>query len=113
MLGELAEFLVASDLVYDMRMAAYCEGLAEFMPASKVPPVKIIFVEQSAPHDVRVKTISDKSLAAGWDKWQESLTRIAECQKTGVWPGCDPAESELEFFGGEDLGLTLNGEPLT
>lgn len=50
-------------------------------------PCAIIAVEQDPPHDVGVFVVDDESLRVSDDEISRMLTRVAECRKTGVWPG--------------------------
>jgi hypothetical protein len=47
----------------------------------------IVAVENEPPHDVAVFELSDDDLYAGETKVAELLARVAECRRTGAWPG--------------------------
>lgn len=102
---------VASTLGYHIKLAAYQDGLCiNLIPAL---PVKIIFAEQTPPHDVRVMSVPTNVLIQGWDEWQRLLGIIAECERTGIWPGCDAGEGELHVWSdAEQLPVTLDGESI-
>jgi len=103
---------IASDFHYHVKLAAYQAGIQAV--TGKLLPVKVIWVEQDAPHDCRVQVVPAATLAKGWDAWQSVLTRIVECEKSGVWPGCDETESDLEIWGADDpsVNVMLDGEPM-
>lgn len=54
--------------------------------------VKIVVVQKKPPHDVVVYDIGDDELAAGREQYERALAIVAECTKTGVWPGQAPVE---------------------
>jgi len=101
---------VASQMGYHIKLAAYQDAVSHLIDT--VLPVKLIFVEQIAPHDVRVLNVPAAVLAQGWDEWQRLLGLIAVCERSGVWPGCDSGESELTVWatGAEHLPVTIDGE---
>ena len=103
---------VASTMGYHIKLAAYQDGISHI--TGEVLPVKIVFVEQIPPHDVRVLNVPASVLAQGWDEWQRLLGLIAECEAAGVWPGCDSGESDLTVWGdgSEFLPVTIEGESI-
>lgn len=46
-----------------------------------------IAVENTPPHDLRVHMLDDQSLQTGLLQYREMLSRYAECEKSGNWPG--------------------------
>lgn len=50
-------------------------------------PCALIPVEADAPHDVGVFVVDEESLRVADDKISRLLSRVAECRKTGIWPG--------------------------
>jgi len=86
---------VASKFRYDVRLAAYQDGISTLTGA--IPDCKLIFVEQKPPHDVRVYD-ANSVLVQGYDDWQRVLSEIAVCSKTGIWPGCSDTEDELKVW---------------
>jgi hypothetical protein len=50
----------------------------------------VIAVESSAPYDVAVYDFDADTIEAGRDLYRSSLTRVAECIATDVWPGVVP-----------------------
>ena len=88
---------IASTLGYHMKEAAYQAGVSVL--TGDILPVKIIWVEQYAPFDVRVMNVpGEPVLTQGYDEWQRLLAEIASCEASGVWPGCDQGESDLEIW---------------
>ena len=102
---------VASNFGYHISLAAYQGGVSDV--TGEIPGVKLIFVEQTPPHDVRVLTM-DNALIAGWDRWQSLLKDVLECSTSGVWPGCSDKESELKVWDAEAERetVTLDGEKI-
>jgi len=71
---------------YHAQLAWYHDGcLAAGMTFTK-PPV-LVFVENVAPWDVLVLRFDDDDLAVGRRVYRAALNRLAECRKTGIWPG--------------------------
>jgi len=102
---------VASTLGYHIKLAAYQDAVSHLI--DEVLPVKLIFVEQIAPHDVRVLNVPAAVLAQGWDEWQRLLGLIAVCERTGIWPGCDSGESDLIVWqDGGGMNITIDGESI-
>jgi hypothetical protein len=60
----------------------------------------LIAMEQAPPHDVGVYRLTpDGALWAGEVTRRAWLDRLAECLRSGVWPGACPEEQELELPG--------------
>ena len=87
---------IASTLGYHISLGAYQAGAAVLGLGTL--PCKVIFVEQQPPHDVRVKNIRLDVLGQGYDEWQRLLAEIASCEASGVWPGCDSTETDLDVW---------------
>ena len=87
---------IASNMGYHISLAAYQDAVSTL--TSEMPAVKVIFVEQLPPHDVRVLNVPNAVLAQGWDEWQRLLGQIAECEQSGVWPGCAALETDLAVY---------------
>ena len=100
---------IASNFGYHIALAAYQDGISTL--TGETVSAKLIFVEQQPPHDVRVMNVPDAVMAQGWDEWQHLLAQIAECKRTGIWPGCDSGESDLHVWdnGIEYETVTLDG----
>ncbi len=65
--------------------AAKAAGLGEF-------PVRFVVVQKRPPHDVIVYEIGQAEIERGRADYEKALAIIAECRKTGVWPGAAPSE---------------------
>lgn len=52
-----------------------------------------IVVEKAAPYAVAIYTLDQLGIEAGRERYREGLEVIAECKKTGLWPGY---ESEIQ-----------------
>jgi hypothetical protein len=58
-----------------------------------LPRVKIVAVQKKAPFDVVAYEIGDDELAAGREQYERALSIVAECNKSGEWPGQAPIEA--------------------
>lgn len=74
------------------QIAFYQRGLRA---VGVVVPAKIIAFEQKPPHDVAVFDVDGDALAAGDEEVGELLRKVAECRKTGEWPGRYAGEQPL------------------
>jgi hypothetical protein len=105
--------IIAARMGYHAQLAFYRTGL-RFCGMGDVP-VKIIAVEQAAPHDVAVFGLDDGDLYAGEQEYEELLRKVAAGRFSGQWPGRYPEEEALALpkwaFGDEDaldeLGLII------
>lgn len=103
----LIDIKTASDITpYGFSAAAnkygYFAQLAFYADGAKaaglgVFPVKIVAVQKKAPHDVCVFDIGDDELAVGREQYERAIGIIAECKKTGVWPGMAPKAVPLKL----------------
>jgi exodeoxyribonuclease VIII len=106
---------MAARLLYHVQMAHYRAGL---MAWGIDVPTKIIAVENTAPYDVAVFDVDEHALYAGEEQRRELLDRVAECTRSGLWPGryADALPLELPswvFPDDEDadgMGLDFGGE---
>jgi hypothetical protein len=80
------------EMQYHGQLAFYASGL---LALGLEPAIKIIAVENSAPHDVAVYDLGDDEQYAGEVQYQEALRTVAACRRSGVWPGGYPAEMGL------------------
>lgn len=77
---------------YHWQMAFYGEGVRAVF--GKNPTTyKWFFVEESAPHGVRVKNCPEALIEVG-SKIFTLLPRFQECQNTGIWPGYAEEEDD-------------------
>lgn len=70
---------------YHCQLAFYQEGVKRAMGVTL--PVHIIGVENTAPHDVVVATLTDDDVYAGWETVRGLLDKVASCRASGKWPG--------------------------
>jgi hypothetical protein len=77
-----------------------------------------VVVEAEAPHDVAVYHLDEEQIYMARETIAELLTRVAECERTGIWPGIAPEPQPLLLprweYAGDDadadgLGLNLDG----
>jgi exodeoxyribonuclease VIII len=71
---------------YHSQLAWYSDGLAAAGIPTQGPPC-LIAVENEAPFDVLVLTFDEDDLAVGRRVYRNCLNRLAECRKSGTWPG--------------------------
>jgi len=64
---------------YDMQVAAYCEATNKLG--------QLVFVESSAPFDVRLVSLTDRMLKAGLEKWHKAVRIWSQCMEQNHWPG--------------------------
>lgn len=74
----------------------YYEQLAFYRRLAGVPHAGIIAVETTAPYDVLVMEIGPATMARADERVQEALDLLAECERTGLWPGRYPERMTLE-----------------
>ena len=75
----------ATRLGYFGQLAFYRRGYRTLTKLSL--PGAIVAVELEPPHDIGVFAIDEDSLRVADDEISLLLARVAECRKTGVWPG--------------------------
>ena len=105
----------AAKFGYHAQLAWYADGLEAAMIHTYGPPV-LIFVENVAPYDVLVLVFEPDDVAVGRRVYRRGLDRLAECRRSGIWPGvsggvarrvvlppwADPIMDEME--------VTIDGE---
>ena len=81
---------------YHIQLAHYEEGITA---TTKIRPAKlvIIAVETKAPYDVGVFIIPNDPMIIAREERQYCMEILANCIKTGNWPGTCPKEEELAF----------------
>jgi hypothetical protein len=57
-----------------------------------------VFVEKSAPYDVRVMTLKDADIDLGERQARRGLKILSECIKRSEWPGYDGHEQHISFI---------------
>jgi hypothetical protein len=71
---------------YHAQLAWYSDGLASARIQMAGAPC-LIAVESVPPFDVLVLTFTEEDLAVGRRVYRRCLDRLAECRRTGLWPG--------------------------
>jgi hypothetical protein len=82
-------------LAYHVSLAAYAEGLEEI--DGNRHDVKIIAVQSAPPFEVIVYQPSRETVLTGSDMWRRGLDTVAECLRTGVWPGAETKAVPLDL----------------
>lgn len=95
----------AARLGYFGQLAFYRRG---YLALTKlILPCAIVAVEVNPPHDVGVFVVDDDSLRVADDEISRLLGKVAECTKTGEWPGRYPTARKIELpawaRGGDDV----------
>jgi hypothetical protein len=85
--ASLSEFSrkVAS-LGYHRQAAFGMDGLREITGQGSIGWV-LVAIETAAPFGIGVYVLDDASIGLGRNEYKGALTRIAECQRSGEWPG--------------------------
>lgn len=76
---------------YDTQAAFYLRGLTAAYQAAgvnrQVQAFVFVCVENFAPYEVSVYTLSESMLQEASDRIDETLAKYRECLKTDIWPG--------------------------
>lgn len=100
---------------YAGQLAWYFDGVAASGLATGAEPC-LLFVENVAPFDVLVLTFTEDDLAIGRRVYRAALERLAECRRTGNWPGVSNGVArriELPSWANPvEVELTVGGEAL-
>lgn len=83
----------AANLGYHMSWAFYHDAFVSLR--DEVPRLIEIVVESEPPHDVAVYRIPNDIILQGREEYWECAKILAECEASGVWPGCVPVEEDL------------------
>lgn len=83
----------AYKLGYHIKLAMYQNGYLAL--TGELAPVKIIAVESKPPYDCAIYKVSNDVLLQGHEDYQRLMTRIRECEESGVWPGAVEDEADL------------------
>lgn len=83
----------AAKFGYPTQWAAYFDGYIEITGVT--PRIVEIVVENEAPYDVGVYVPGEEVLDIGRNEYREMLLRLQECERTGVWPGAVPNETNV------------------
>jgi hypothetical protein len=74
------------DLGYEFSAAMYCEGASQMLGGIPVDFCWFAFQKES-PYGVTIAFPGDKMRERGARLFRHSVDKVAECTKTGVWPG--------------------------
>ena len=100
---------------YHAQLAWYYDGCVAAGITFTHPPV-LVFVENVAPFDVLVLRFDDDDLAVGRRVYRAALDRLAECRKTGLWPGVSGGAIRRvvlpAWAGPVEEEITIDGEPI-
>jgi hypothetical protein len=86
---------LAGDRLYHGKMAMALMGLREL--GKRIDVVRVIAIEQAAPHDVAVYYLTQDQLDAGIDLVNELLAKLKLCRRKRSWPGRQEHEQPLEL----------------
>lgn len=78
---------------YHLQMAHYRAGAIESEIGADV--IALIAVESDDPHDVWVPEVHQELLDEGVERRAEAMKIVAECERTGVWPGAGNGRAYL------------------
>jgi hypothetical protein len=94
----------AKRLGYDLQWAYYYDGWKSISGCAPDRVVEIC-VETKPPHAVGVYTVPDEVLQRGCEQYMELLDLLDECERSGMWPGPNPAEQviTLPTWGDEEI----------
>ena len=70
---------------YAGQAGCYCVGYKAV--TGEMPAHVFIAVENEPPHDMKVYSLDDESLATGVRQYRQMLSRFAECAAFDQWPG--------------------------
>ena len=82
-------------LDYPGQLAHY--GAAWSAETDDLPDLYIIAVESEAPHDVAVYQLDDVAIRSALGRRRRYLDAVAECSRSGRWPGQVPELSPLDI----------------
>jgi hypothetical protein len=90
---------------YHWQMAFYGRGIEKVFGA---PPIKRywVFVEEKAPHGIKIRNCNDAASEAGWLAISQMLPRYQECLEDEVWPSYkeDEEDADLPDFAFQVVG---------
>lgn len=100
---------------YHAQLAWYSDGLDAAGITRDGPPC-IIAIESVEPFDSIVLTFDEDDLAVGRRVYRKCLERLAECRRTGEWPGVAGGRARRivlpAWAGPVEDEITLGGVPL-
>jgi hypothetical protein len=87
----------AYNLGYHIKLALYQNGY--YALTGKMADVKIIAVEGKPPYETAVYNVPRDVLQQGQDDYAVLMKQILACEASGVWPGANEDEADLELPG--------------
>jgi len=97
---------------YDRQAAFYSDGLETLLGQRWT--FDLVAAEKMPPFGVRAAEVGYPTLLTGRTKYRQALQRIAECRKSGVWPGYDdPTTWELPESKQAPVNLIVGGTAVT
>ena len=103
-----------TDYGYHVSMAARHDAI--WRVTGRVADPVLLFVCKQPPYECVVHPFTDAALQRSIEIWHGLLTDIAEARATGHYRGFADEEVPFELppweMGKQDLGLTMDGEPL-
>jgi exodeoxyribonuclease VIII len=115
--GDIDRFVkyTISDFCYHVQLEHYCAGYAALTGERLTPAITMI--ETVPPYTVHTARIAESTRAAGVELMRQWLDTLAECRRTGEYPGPElPDEWELPGASRkQDLARTIihQGKPVT
>lgn len=88
---------LAARMGYHNQSRLYSDGNAAYFPDEASWPSVLIVYEPKAPYDVVVYRWRDSAMTEAGRHNDELLARVAECRKTGIYPGRYAEEQSLEL----------------
>lgn len=100
---------------YWLQAALYTDVYQKYNGTSEPPAFYFLAQEKTYPYLCKMYRATDAQLQYGRDQYRELLPRVAECQRTGVWPGygeeiedlTTPAWVARQMEGGEDVIIKM------
>lgn len=81
---------------YVQQAALVLEGARELRIEAST--FTLIWVEKTPPHCVRAQQLKDEDISRGYKLNRLAIRTIAECLKSGVWPGPGDDRADAEFI---------------
>lgn len=105
--GDFVDLKTSADVSYDgLSKAIFNNGyhvqagllrmiVREVLGPDAFTSFTFVFVEKTAPYDVRVMQLKDEDIDLGEQQARRAIATVEECLKRGVWPGYDGFEKEF------------------
>ena len=82
---------------YHGQAAFYCDGLAANSLSGRPLPYSIIAIEVAPPYVAQVYRLSEDVIELGREEYRRCLDRVAECKRSGQWPGYSARQMDLQL----------------